>query len=134
MTPPFVTDAAMSREEGGRLLRAYVTDLVADKRSQPPDGSLLSALIAARDEDDRLSEAELVALTQQMLFTGHEPATNLIGNGMIALFANPSQLSLLVTALHARRRAGRRRGDPRGQRGDHRHRVGQPGPAPVPLA
>lgn len=95
MTPPFVTDRVLSREEGGRLLRAYVTELVGDKRVQPPDDSLLSALITARDEDDRLSEPELVALTQQMLFAGHEPTMNLIGNGMISLFANPSQLSLL---------------------------------------
>ena len=95
MTPPFVTNGAMSREEAGRLLRAYVTELVADKRSRPADGGLLSALITARDEDDRLSEAELVALTQQMLFAGHEPTMNLIGNGMVALFANPSQLALL---------------------------------------
>ena len=85
----------MSREEGGRLLRSYVTELVADKRSSPTDGDLLSALIAARDEDDALTEPELVALTQQMLFAGHEPTMNLIGNGMISLFANPSQLSSL---------------------------------------
>jgi cytochrome P450 len=95
MTPPFTTTGTMSRQEGGRLLRAYVTELVADKRSKPADDSLLSALITARDEDDSLSEPELVALTQQMLFAGHEPTMNLIGNGMISLFANPSQLSLL---------------------------------------
>jgi cytochrome P450 len=95
MTPPFVTDAVLSREEGGRLLRQYVTGLVAAKRTRPADDSLLSALITARDEDDRLSESELVALTQQMLFAGHEPTMNLIGNGMISLFANPSQLALL---------------------------------------
>jgi cytochrome P450 len=95
MTPPFVTDRALSREEGARLLRQYVTELVADKRSRPADGSLLSALIAARDEDEGLTEAELVALTQQMLFAGHEPTMNLIGNGMVSLFANPAQLALL---------------------------------------
>jgi cytochrome P450 len=97
MTPPFVADQKMSREEGGRLLRAYVTELVADKRrAGGGEDDLLSALLAARDEDGRsLTEPEVVALTQQMLFAGHEPVTNLIGNGMISLFANPSQLALL---------------------------------------
>jgi cytochrome P450 len=85
----------MSKEEGGRRLRQYVTELVADKRRRAGD-DLLSALIAAREEDGaRLSEPELVALTQQLLFAGHEPTTNLIGNGMAALLHHPDQLAAL---------------------------------------
>jgi cytochrome P450 len=95
MTPPFVTDGPLSKEEGGRRLRQYVTELVADKRRRAGD-DLLSALIAAREEDGaRLSEPELVALTQQLLFAGHEPTTNLIGNGMAALLHHPDQLAAL---------------------------------------
>jgi cytochrome P450 len=95
MTPPFVTGGPMSKEEGGRRLRQYVTELVADKRRAAAD-DLLSALIAARDEDGaRLREPELVALTQQLLFAGHEPTTNLIGNGMAALLRHPDQLAAL---------------------------------------
>lgn len=101
LTPAHVKDPPMSRAEGGRLLRTYVTELVARKRDamgevatgEQPD--LLSALILARDEENRLTEGELVALTQQLLFAGHEPATNLIGNGMAALFRHPDQLTLL---------------------------------------
>ncbi|MCQ0019023.1 cytochrome P450 [Actinomadura madurae] len=97
LTPRFVRDPLMSREEGGRRLREYVTDLVAAKaaaeRADAPD--LLSALLTAHERDGRLSSAEVVALTQQLLFAGHEPTTNLIGNGMAALFRNPDQLRLL---------------------------------------
>ncbi|SPT59106.1 Cytochrome P450 107B1 [Actinomadura madurae] len=97
LTPRFVRDPVMSREEGGRRLREYVTDLVAAKaaaeRADAPD--LLSALLTAHERDGRLSSAEVVALTQQLLFAGHEPTTNLIGNGMAALFRNPDQLRLL---------------------------------------
>jgi cytochrome P450 len=91
MTPPYVTGSPMSKEEGGRLLREYVIELVARKRDGASEADLLSALLAAED----LTEPELVALTQQMLFAGHEPTTNLIGNAMVALFSNPDQLELL---------------------------------------
>ncbi|WP_460916585.1 cytochrome P450 family protein [Plantactinospora veratri] len=98
MHPPFVTDAPMSREEGRRLLREYVVELVAQKRAQARTGGqddLLTALLAAGDDGDQLTAAELVALTQQLLFAGHEPTTNLIGNGMAALLRHPDQLATL---------------------------------------
>jgi cytochrome P450 len=77
-----------TRAEGGRRLREFVTALVAAKR---PADDLLSELIAA----DGLGTHEVVALTQQLLFAGHEPTTNLIGNAMAVLFGNPAQLALL---------------------------------------
>jgi cytochrome P450 len=87
MTPPYITPEGMSREEGGRRLRSYVTDLVARKR----DGDdLVGAL-----RSGALEPAEVVALTQQLLFAGHEPVMNLIGNGLATLFRHPDQLSLL---------------------------------------
>lgn len=98
MTPPNVTDGPMSREEGGRLLRRYVTELVAQKRREAPSdapGDLLAALIAAEEGENRLTGQEVIALTQQLLFAGHEPATNLIGNAMIALFRHTDQLTQL---------------------------------------
>ncbi|MBP2322977.1 cytochrome P450 [Kibdelosporangium banguiense] len=87
MTPPYITPEGMSREEGGRRLREYVTDLVATKQE---GDDLVSALRAGE-----LKQAEVVALTQQLLFAGHEPVMNLIGNGLAALFGHPEQLSLL---------------------------------------
>lgn len=75
-------------------LTAYFRVLVAERRSAPRD-DLVSALIAARDDGDRLSEAELIATCVLLLFAGHETTTNLIGNGMLALFRTPAQLALL---------------------------------------
>ncbi|PPK71373.1 cytochrome P450 [Actinokineospora auranticolor] len=70
----------------------FLVDLVAAKRAAPAD-DLLSALIAVRDEEDRLSEAELVSLAFLGLWAGYENLVNLIGNGVWALFAAPEQLA-----------------------------------------
>jgi cytochrome P450 len=71
MTPPYVTDREMSKEDGGRRLREYVTDLVARKRADGRGDDLLDALITAEENESGLTGAEVVALTQQLLFAGH---------------------------------------------------------------
>jgi cytochrome P450 len=72
----------------------YFTALLAAKRREPAD-DLLSALIAARDETDRLNENELVSMAFLLLVAGHETTVNLIGNGMLALLLNPGELARL---------------------------------------
>ena len=57
----------------------YFTALLAAKRDEPRD-DLLSALIAARDEGDRLSENELLSMAFLLLVAGHETTVNLIGS------------------------------------------------------
>ena len=66
------------------------------KRRDPAD-DLLSALIAAEEEGDRLSTEELVAQVILLFIAGHETTVNLIGNGMLALLRNPDQLALLAS-------------------------------------
>ncbi len=72
----------------------YLHALIAERRAQPKD-DLLTALIAAEEAGDRLSEAELVATVILLLLAGHETTTNLIGNGTLALLRHPDQLALL---------------------------------------
>ncbi|MCY3924151.1 MAG: cytochrome P450 [bacterium] len=74
--------------------RAYLHGLVAQRRRQPRD-DLLSDLVAAVDEGERLAEDELVATSINLLFAGHETTTNLIGNGTLSLLRHPDQLALL---------------------------------------
>ena len=65
-------------------LLTYIRGQVAAKRASPgPD--LLSALIAARDDGDRLSEDELTSTALLLLFAGYDTTTNLIGNGVYRL-------------------------------------------------
>jgi cytochrome P450 len=75
-------------------MSGYLRELLARKRVEPA-GDLLSALIAGRDTDDRLTEDELVSMTFLLLVAGHETTVNLIGNGVRALLTHPDQLARL---------------------------------------
>jgi cytochrome P450 len=75
-------------------LVAYVRELVTTKRAHPAD-DLMSALVAARDGADRLTEDELTSMVFLLLVAGHETTVNLIGNGTLALLQNPDQLQKL---------------------------------------
>ena len=74
--------------------RAYLRGLVGERRRRPRD-DLLSDLVAAVDDGERLAEDELVATSINLLFAGHETTTNLIGNGTLSLLRHPDQLDLL---------------------------------------
>jgi cytochrome P450 len=73
---------------------AYLRRLVADKRSNPGD-DLLSGLVLAEAEGDKLSENELLSMIFLLIVAGHETTVNLIGNGMLALFEHPEQRARL---------------------------------------
>jgi cytochrome P450 len=75
-------------------LVAYVRELVTTKRAHPAD-DLMSALVAARDGADRLSEDELTSMVFLLLVAGHETTVNLIGNGMYTLLIHPDRRALL---------------------------------------
>ncbi|MGQ0604779.1 MAG: cytochrome P450, partial [Anaerolineales bacterium] len=83
-------------EEAARALAGYFAALVQRRREQPRD-DLLSALIAARDAQDKLSENELLAMCMLLLIAGHETTVNLIGNGLLTLLRHPEQLERLKT-------------------------------------
>lgn len=69
---------------------AYFTELIEQHRRQPQD-DLLSALIEAEDQGDKLSEEELMAQCILLLVAGHETTKNLIGNGVLALLQHRAQ-------------------------------------------
>ncbi|MBX3027026.1 cytochrome P450 [bacterium] len=75
-------------------MRAWLGEQIAARRRQPCD-DLLSALVAAEEAGDRLSERELFATCVLLLVAGNETTTNLIGNGVIALLRHPDQLARL---------------------------------------
>ncbi|MBC2869632.1 cytochrome P450 [Streptomyces mexicanus] len=75
-------------------LSAYMAGLVAERRERPQD-DLLGVMVAARDEQDRLSEDELVAMGVGVLVAGHETTASQIPNFVYTLLEHPDQLACL---------------------------------------
>ena len=83
------------RAQNGLLeLSEYLGGLVRRFRSAPEE-NLIHTLIRAQEGDDTLTDDEIVGTCILLLFGGHETTTNLIGNGLHALLANPDQLERL---------------------------------------
>ena len=73
---------------------AYLTDLFAARRADPQD-DLVSALLAARDESDALTEEEVFGTVVLLIVAGHETTVGLIGNAVVNLLSHPDQLELV---------------------------------------
>ncbi|WP_030408021.1 cytochrome P450 family protein [Streptomyces albus] len=86
-SPQQVAEAVTSVHD---FLRALV-----DERRKAPGDDLLSALIAARDEDDRLTEDELCSLAFLVLGAGIDNVQHLLSAGFLALLRHPGQLAAL---------------------------------------
>ena len=68
---------------------------LAQQRRAAPGNDLFSAMVAAEEDGDRLSEEELVANATLLLLAGHDSTTNLIANSLLALHRHPDQVELL---------------------------------------
>jgi cytochrome P450 len=79
-------------DEAAAAMVAYFDDLLDHPERCDPEG-LVPALVAARDEDDRLERMEVIALCGLLLLAGFETTTNLIGNGIHSLLQQPDQLA-----------------------------------------
>lgn len=66
-----------------------------EKRRANPGPDLVSALVAAHDEGEVMSAADLLSFVTLLLVAGNETTTNLIGNGTLALGRNPDQFETL---------------------------------------
>ncbi|KOV34461.1 cytochrome P450 [Streptomyces sp. H021] len=73
---------------------AYLRELISERRARPGE-DLISGLIAAHDEEGRLSEQEMISTCVLLLNAGHEATVNTTVNGWWALFRNPDQLAAL---------------------------------------
>jgi cytochrome P450 len=88
-TPP---EVIKEREKAISDSRDYFRNLIkARGDARPPD--ILSALLDAQAEGDKLSEKELLATCVLILIAGHETTVNLIGNGILQLQRHPDQLA-----------------------------------------
>ncbi|BBY90711.1 putative cytochrome P450 123 [Mycobacterium gallinarum] len=67
---------------------AYFADFLADRRKAPRD-DLMSALVAAEIDGQRLSDDELLGFCLLLLIAGHETTTNLLANAAVVLAGHP---------------------------------------------
>jgi cytochrome P450 len=91
---PAGSDAIPRGRDARIALAEYFRGLIATRRKNPK-ADLLSALIAAEEEGNKLSEGELVSTCMLLLIAGHETTVNLIGNGLLALLQHPDQMRAL---------------------------------------
>lgn len=78
---------------------AYLRALIAERRARPGE-DLISGLIAAHDEDGRLSEQEMISTCVLLLNAGHEATVNTTANGWWTLLRHPDQLAELRAHPH----------------------------------
>lgn len=89
-----------SQETAEKAVRAsvefseYLRELIAH-RGEHPGEDLVSGLIAAHDEGDRLTEQEMISTCVLLLNAGHEATVNATVNGWWSLFRHPDQLAAL---------------------------------------
>jgi cytochrome P450 PksS len=77
-----------------RDFTAYLRDLFAEKRRHPAD-DLVTELVLAEEDGDRLDEEELLSMVFILIVAGHVTTVNLIGNGVLALLTHSEQLARL---------------------------------------
>jgi len=73
----------------------YVRDQIEDCRREPREG-LISELVRAEEDGDKLNEDELIAMVFLLLFAGFETTTHLISDSIVALDQNPDQKAYLL--------------------------------------
>jgi cytochrome P450 len=91
---PFIGGATTSpdkyarAEKGAKQMAAYFRTAIRERESRPRQ-DMLSKLVACREQDDALTEDEIIGTAILFLFGGHETTTNLIGNGVRTLLQHP---------------------------------------------
>ena len=84
---PFRSPAALDLFDFGR-------QLAAERRSEPR-GDLLTRLVEAEWDGDRLTDSEFVNFFQLLIFAGNETTRTSLQQGMLAFVENPGQLEAL---------------------------------------
>ncbi|MBA0052614.1 cytochrome P450 [Streptomyces sp. AJS327] len=94
LTAAIMSDDNENARDNMALFGKHITEMIARKRERPGE-DLVSSLIQARDEEERLSDVELVSTVFLMVVAGYETTVNMIGHGLRALLNHPEQLAAL---------------------------------------
>jgi cytochrome P450 len=86
---------AVAANRAAAEFQEYVRGLIAERSAQPRD-DMVSALVDASVDGERLSEDEIVSTVIVLLNAGHEASVNTLGNGMLAFAQHPEQWRRVV--------------------------------------
>jgi cytochrome P450 len=75
-------------------MKDYLRNLARERRAHPQD-DLMTALVTAEADGDKLGEDELLSTCVTLMVAGHETTTNLVGNGLLALLRHPDKFEQL---------------------------------------
>lgn len=99
-----LSQTVSSREAGaaaGQSFRAtsseiteYIKSLIEDRRRDPAD-DLLTRLVQAEVDGERLTHEEISSFVQLLLAAGHETTTNLLNNAILTFAEQPGELERL---------------------------------------
>jgi hypothetical protein len=92
-TPP--TRAELDDANRSTLESAAYFGALFERRRREPRDDLITLLVRAEEEGDRLTTAELSANVNLLFAAGHETTVNLIGNGLLSLLRHPEQWQML---------------------------------------
>jgi cytochrome P450 len=81
-------------EQASQEFGGYFSELIAARRADPAS-DLLTSLIRAEDEGERLTQDELIATCVLLLVAGHETTAGLISNAVLALLRHRDELAAL---------------------------------------
>ncbi len=98
-------EPSLSEEQALRVRQATEElfeyfEVIMERRRREPRDDMITALINAEDEGDKLTHEELLSTLMLLLVAGNETTRNLIGNGTLALLKHPDQLTRLRDNPH----------------------------------
>jgi cytochrome P450 len=94
LDPIITEDEIRAAVAAGKAMDELIDEVIVWKRANPAD-DLLTALIAAEEDGDRLSSIELRDQVSLLFVAGHETTVNLIGTGIYELLRHPGELARL---------------------------------------
>jgi cytochrome P450 len=90
----FSAETALRAAKAAEDFGAYLRTVAKERRAKPKE-DLISALVVAEAQGDKLTESEMISTCMFLLVAGHETTATLIGNGLMALLRYPEQMAKL---------------------------------------
>ena len=92
---PFLDEDGVERVKRARHELGEYFEWILDQRRREPREDVVSDMLIAEEQGDKLSHEDLITTLILLLAAGNETTRNLIGNGMLALLAHPDQMQRL---------------------------------------